>query len=278
MLFRSDSLRGLGLTSADFVVRLSSRNAWSEFFASRCTDASKAYEFFQVVDKLDRTRPEESAAKLAPLGFKLEEAQAFISSGQPTAELQLILDQLAARGLRDFVRVDYGVIRGLAYYTGPVFEAFDIKGEFRAICGGGRYDHLIKQVSGGKVDLPALGFGMGDVVLFELLKSRGLLPPFTAGLSAYVLIEDESLRADSLRLVQQLREAGLATEFSLTPAKGDKQFKRALELNAVHTVRLERQPDGSQLAKLKHLKTREEVPLQPSEVAQVIAAQAGAGK
>ena len=111
-------------------------------------------------------------------------------------------------------------------------EAFDIKGEFRAICGGGRYDHLIKQVSGGKVDLPALGFGMGDVVLFELLKSRGLLPPFTAGLSAYVLIEDESLRADSLRLVQQLREAGLATEFSLTPAKGDKQFKRALELGA----------------------------------------------
>ncbi len=261
-----DTLRALGLTSADFVVRLSSRNAWSEFFATRCPDTSKAYDFFQIVDKLDRTGAEDSAALLAPLGFKLEEVQAFITGGQPNAELQLILDQLAARGLRDFVRVDYGVIRGLAYYTGPVFEAFDIKGEFRAICGGGRYDHLIKQVSNGKVDLPALGFGMGDVVLLELLKSRGLLPAFTTGIAAYVLIEDETLRAESLQVVQQLREAGLATEFSLTPAKGDKQFKRALELNAAHTIRLERQPDGSLLAKLKHLKTREESTLSPAEI------------
>ena len=203
--------------------------------------------------------------QLAPLGFKLEEVQAFITGGQPNAELQLILDQLAARGLADFVKVDYGVIRGLAYYTGPVFEAFDIKGEFRAICGGGRYDHLIKQVSGGKVDLPALGFGMGDVVLFELLKSRGLLPQFTAGLAAYVIIEDETLRGDSLRLVQQLREAGLAIEFSLTPAKGDKQFKRALDLNAAHTVRLEKQADGNLLVKLKHMKSREEAALTPED-------------
>ena len=89
----------------------------------------------------------------------------FIAAGEPTAELQAILDNLAARGLGDFVKVDYGVIRGLAYYTGPVFEAFDRKGEFRAIAGGGRYDNLVKLISGGKVDLPALGFGMGDVVL-----------------------------------------------------------------------------------------------------------------
>ncbi|NBV22102.1 MAG: histidine--tRNA ligase [Proteobacteria bacterium] len=262
-----DTLRALGLTSADFVVRLSSRNAWTEFFASRCPDATKAYDFFQVVDKLERNRAEDSAALLAPLGFKLEEVQAFITGGQPNAELQLILDQLTARGLREFVRIDYGVIRGLAYYTGPVFEAFDIKGEFRAICGGGRYDQLIKQVSGGKVDLPALGFGMGDVVLFELLKSRGLLPAFTAGLAAYVLIEDETLRAESLRVVQQLREAALPTEFSLTPAKGDKQFKRALELNAAHTVRLERQPDGAVVARVKHLATRTENVVAPGEVA-----------
>ena len=270
-----DTLRALGLTSADFVVRLSSRGAWADFFASRCPDATKAYDFFQVVDKLDRTRPEVSTEQLAPLGFKLEEVQAFIASGQPNAELQLILDQLAARGLADFVKVDYGVIRGLAYYTGPVFEAFDIKGEFRAICGGGRYDHLIKQVSGGKADLPALGFGMGDVVLFELLKSRGLLPPFTAGIAAYVLIEDETLRPDSLRLVQQLREAGLATEFSLTPAKGDKQFKRALDLNAAHTVRLERQADGSLLVKVKHMKTRAEAALPVAEAVRLVAAAGG---
>ena len=265
-------LRALGLTESDFVVRLSSRNAWSEFFSSRCADPTKAYAFFQIVDKLDRTRAEESAAQLAPLGFQLEEVQSFITGGQPTAELQVILDQLAARGLSDFVKVDYGVIRGLAYYTGPVFEAFDIKGEFRAICGGGRYDHLIKQVSGGKVDLPALGFGMGDVVLFELLKSRGLLPAFTSGIAAYVLIEDETLRADSLRLVQQLRDAGLPVEFSLTPAKGDKQFKRAIELNAGHTVRLEKAATGDLAAKLKDLRTREESVVSLAELAQRLVA------
>ena len=119
----------------------------------------------------------------------------FIESGKPTAELESILQNLAARGLRDFVKVDYHVIRGLAYYTGVVFEAFDRKGEFRAIAGGGRYDNLVKLISGGKVDLPALGFGMGDVVLLELLKARGLLPKFDAALDVFFLIEDETLRA-----------------------------------------------------------------------------------
>src|SRR5207302_8161219 len=115
----------------------------------------------------------------------------------PTAELAAILNNLAARGMGEFVRVDYQVIRGLAYYTGVVFEAFDQQGEFRAIAGGGRYDNLVKLISGGKVNLPALGFGFGDVVLVELLKERGLLPKFDAGLDAFILIEDEALRPQS---------------------------------------------------------------------------------
>jgi histidyl-tRNA synthetase len=119
----------------------------------------------------------------------------FITASQPTPELQRVLDNLAARGLGGFVKIDYNVIRGLAYYTGVVFEAFDKKGEFRAIAGGGRYDNLVKLMSGGKVDLPALGFGMGDVVLLELLKARGLLPKFDAGVDVFCLIEDEALRA-----------------------------------------------------------------------------------
>ena len=92
------------------------------------------------------------------------------------------------------MKIDYQVIRGLAYYTGVVFEAFDRKGEFRAIAGGGRYNNLVKLISGGKVDLPALGFGMGDVVLLELLKERGLLPKFDSPMDVYVLIEDEAMR------------------------------------------------------------------------------------
>lgn len=259
-----DTLRSFGLREADFVIRLSSRNAWQEFFETRRqgdarNDAAAAYEFFQAIDKLERVAPEETEKKLATLGFSMAEVTEFIESGRPTAELESILQNLAARGLRDFVNVDYHVIRGLAYYTGVVFEAFDRKGDFRAIAGGGRYNNLIKLISGGKVDLPALGFGMGDVVLLELLKARKLMPAFDSGLEVFVLIEDENLRPASLKLVQELRGGGVGVEYSLTPAKPDKQFKRAQELKASFTAKVE----GEAAARVRDLKTREEkvVPL-----------------
>ena len=108
------------------------------------------------------------------------------------------------------------------------------------------------------MELPGLGFGMGDVVLTELLKERGLLPPFDAGLDAFCLIEDESLRAASLMLIHDLRAAGLAVDYPLTPAKPDKQFKRAVELGAKWTIKLEPVAEGSVRARLKRLDTREE--------------------
>ena len=265
-----DSLRALGLTRADFMLRLSSRNAWQEFFNRRCADAAKAYDFYQAIDKLEREAPAVSESRLVALGFSLDEVRAFIAAGQPTEELQRILDDLATRGLADFVKVDYGVIRGLAYYTGPVFEAFDCQGEFRAIAGGGRYDNLVQLVSNGKVDLPALGFGMGDVVLTELLKARGLSPKNVARLDAFVLIEDESLRPDSLKLLQTLRDAGLAADYPLVAAKSDKQFKRALEANATHTVRLERSAAGSMMARIKQLAARTEEVVSVTEVVRAL--------
>ena len=255
-----DTLRSFGLSSEDFVIRLSSRNAWQEFYQHRATatataDPNREYEFFQVIDKLERTAPEENQAKLAELGSSLAEVNEFIQSGQPTAELESILQNLAARGLRDFVKIDYQVIRGLAYYTGVVFEAFDRKGEFRAIAGGGRYNNLVKLISGGKVDLPALGFGMGDVVLLELLKARGLLPKFDSPMDVFVLIEDESLRAISLKLVQDLRAAGQAVDYPLTATKSDKQFKRAQDLRVKHTVRAE----SDAYVRIRNMKTRDEI-------------------
>ncbi len=254
-----ESLRALGLTAADFVIRLSSRQAWQGFFAERCSNEAQAYEFYQAIDKLEREEESVSRTKLNKVGIRLEDVRAFIDASAPTPELQVVLDNLAARGLGDFVKVDYNVIRGLAYYTGVVFEAFDRKGDFRAIAGGGRYDNLIKLMSGGKVDLPALGFGMGDVVLVELLRARNLLPKFSGGLDVFFLIEDESLRPESLRVIQDLRSAGLAVDYPFTALKPDKQFKRALELGAAMTCRLESAagPNG-RLARLKSLQTREE--------------------
>jgi histidyl-tRNA synthetase len=269
-----DSLRAFGLTAKDFVIRLSSRNAWQDYFNQRCPDAARAYEFYQIIDKLEREQPAQSREKLAKLGLSFDEITAFIQNGQPTAELESILKNLSARGLGDFVKVDYHVIRGLAYYTGVVFEAFDQQGEFRAIAGGGRYDNLVKLISGGKVDLPALGFGFGDVVLLELLKARGLLPRFDGALDVFCLIEDETLRADSLKLSQELRDAGCAVDYSLTPAKPDKQFKRAQEIKAAHTVRLERNPAGELAVRIKNLVTREEMVVKLDEAAQFLAAKA----
>lgn len=260
-----DSLRDLKLTNDDFVVRLSSRRAWQDFFENGGGQEKDANDFYQIIDKLEREDPAVSGDKLAKLGFSLKQVNDFIESGQPTDELAAILANIKARGLGDFIKIDYRIIRGLAYYTGPVYEAFDKRGKFRAIAGGGRYDHLVKLVSGGKSDLPALGFGMGDVVLAELLKDRGLVPPLGQALDAFVQIADESLRNASLGIVQQLRQAGLATEYPLLKTKPDKQLKRALELNAKWLVTL----DNPTQARVKNLKTRGEQTCLFDEVARI---------
>lgn len=254
-----NTLRALGLTEKDFMVRLSSRQAWHEYYARHHGPEDQAYAFYQVIDKLGREPNSDSDEKLRALGFNLDAVRGWMAEARPTPDLERILDALQAQGLGDFVRVDYGVIRGLAYYTGPVFEAFDRRGEFRAIAGGGRYDHLLELISGGRVRMPALGFGMGDVVLLELLKARKLLPEFAGRLDAFFLIEEESLRRESLRLIQQLREAGLSVDYPLTRTKPDKQFKRALECNAGMVVRAVIRPGEPARVSVKDLKSREEV-------------------
>lgn len=264
-----DSLRAFGLTNDDFVIRLSSRNAWQDFFNARSSDPAKAYDFYQVIDKMEREKPEVTEEKLAALGIKASEVHSFIQGGQPTAELESVLRHLRSRGLDSFVQIDYNIIRGLAYYTGVVFEAFAKGATMRAIAGGGRYNNLIKLISGDKVDLPALGFGMGDVVLADLLQERKLVPNLKATVDAFVLIEDERSRDSSLGIVQRLRDQGRSVEYSLTPAKGDKQFKRALELNARFTLRCI-EKDGSEICLVKDLREQKQWEAPLDQVAEQI--------
>jgi histidyl-tRNA synthetase len=110
------------------------------------------------------------------------------------------------------------------------------------------------------------------VVLLELLKARGRLPKFDGALDVFCVLEDETLRADSLKLIQDLRDAGCAVDYSFTPAKPDKQFKRALEMKAAHTIRLERNPAGELDAKIKNLTTREETAVALDDAVKVLAA------
>ena len=139
--------------------------------------------------------------------------------------LRAYLETLQAMGLGDFVRLDLRIVRGLAYYTGIVFELFDRKGELRAICGGGRYDRLLELVGG--EPLPAVGFGMGDVVLGELLADRGLVPEYARAVDYFVVPVTPDQRGRALALAHGLRDRGHSVSYALKPQGVGKQMKTA---------------------------------------------------
>src|SRR6266403_1257734 len=161
-----DVLRAFGFTEKDFAVRISDREFWTDFLREKDVPADRWGEFLQAIDKFGREPREKTAEKLGNLA---DAVFATLKSGGKSAKLEALVDGLRARGLADFVEIDVGIVRGLAYYTGIVFEVFDRAGKFRALAGGGRYDNLIGQLSDGAVSLPAIGFAMGDVVLGELI-------------------------------------------------------------------------------------------------------------
>ena len=176
---------------------------------------------------------------------------AFANEKTPRDELLQVFEKLGALG--EFCEVDFKIVRGLAYYTGIVWEIHDRKGVLRAIAGGGRYDNLLQQVSG--VDLPALGFGLGDVTMTELLKECGKLPKIDWGLDAYVVIADETLRGAALGLIRNLRHAGVAVDYALTNAKVGKQFQAASAAGAVRAVVVGPEEWAAGCAMLKDLAT-----------------------
>ena len=145
-----------------------------------------------------------------------------------------MVDALDAMGLGEFVEVDLTIVRGLAYYTGTVFELFDAGRTLRAICGGGRYDGLLQALGG--VDLPALGFGMGDVVLGELLRERGLAPADAASIDVFLAAVTEEDLPHVLALAHELRDAGLRAEYALGAQPVGKQLKLADARNARFAV------------------------------------------
>lgn len=258
-----DMLRIFGFGPDNFVVRVSSRTAWLEFLAARGVDAGNAQAFLEIVDKIERVEESVTRTKLEAFGIALEDLQAYLSNPEAeSVQLRTLLTELSARGLREFIEVDLRIVRGLAYYTGFVFEVFDRKKTLRALAGGGRYDTLLKTISDGRVDIPAVGFGMGDVVLGELIdetpKAAAQLATWVNARHAadvYVVIAKEERRAEALGIVQELRDRGARTDFPLAPAKVGKQFQTAEQLGARWTVLI---GDEWPQLKIKTLATREE--------------------
>src|SRR5437867_2086165 len=235
-----DVLREFGFTANDFVVRISDREFWTDFLREKGVAADQWDEILQAIDKLGREPREKTAEKLGNLA---EHIFATLKNSGESEKLSKILNALRVRGLADFVAIDIGIVRGLAYYTGIVFEVFDRAGKFRAIAGGGRYDHLIAQLSDGAVSLPALGFAMGDVVLGELIneipRTRAALQKAITSRSKidiYIVIAKEERRADALKQIQQLRDRGYHVDYPLTPTKVARQFQAAEDAGAALAV------------------------------------------
>ncbi len=231
-----DVLRTFGLTEKDFVVRISDREFWTDFLREKDVPADRWDEFLQAIDKFGREPREKTAEKL---GKFAEPVFATLKSGGKSEKLDKLVDALRGRGLADFVAIDIGIVRGLAYYTGIVFEVFDRAGKFRAVAGGGRYDNLVAQLSDGGVSLPALGFAMGDVVLGELINEiprarEAMQKAITSDrkIDIYIVIAKEERRADALTQIQQLRDRGFLVDYPLIPTKVARQFQAAEEAGA----------------------------------------------
>lgn len=246
-----DIMRALGLGPGDIRVRISDRRAvvmWLETHVGIDGEA-QVQEVLAAVDKYERDEAHARALLEKAFGGDAERVQRTLSlfadhstspslanlPGQSSDRPRLAecLDYLQSMGLRDFVDVDIRVVRGLAYYTGIVFEVFDARQSLRAVCGGGRYDSLLKQISG--VDLPCVGFGMGDVVLGEILKEHAALPA-SGFLDAFlVAIGGDDLPA-ILKLAHELRDRGLAVEYALKLQAIRKQLELAAARGAPRAV------------------------------------------
>jgi len=271
-----DILRGYGLTEDDFVARISDRRLLRALLLHAGVPEHRIILVYNIVDKLERM-PAEAIARRLTDEAELTAAQAeaviaifahrdfdAVSAAYDQTEgvapeierMAAYFAQLRAMGLGAFVRFDLSIVRGLAYYTGIVFELFDARGELRAICGGGRYDNLLKQVAG--VDLPALGFGMGDVVLRELLADRGLLPSTAQTVDYYLVAVDPAQRDALLSLAHGLRDAGWSVEYGLKHQGVGKQFKNASALGARRVVTLGPDEVAQGVVPVKDMETGEE--------------------
>ncbi|MBV9007905.1 MAG: histidine--tRNA ligase [Verrucomicrobia bacterium] len=226
-----DILRAFGFTAQDVVVRISDREFWTEFLKSERVPEERWPDVLQAIDKSEREPREKIVETLGPLARPVLE---IFEKGGESTKLRGILENLRARGVGDFAKIDVRIVRGLAYYTGTVFELFDRGGKFRAIAGGGRYDQLVAQLSDGATSLPALGFAIGDVVLGEMIRrhevARSELERALAqdpAIDIYAVIAKPERRADALAIVQQLRDRGWRIEYPLGSMNIPKQFHAA---------------------------------------------------
>ncbi len=244
-----DMMRDLGCDESDFTVHISSRKLLEELFLAHGAPAEKLMDIYGVLDKKHKLPAEVFSAELASVigdpvlcdaiakilaATSLDELSTMGPDLKSVTDLNRLFVLLKTYGVQEYAVFDIGVIRGLAYYTGIVFEIFDKKRAMRAIAGGGRYDNLVKQYGG--PDTPAVGFAAGDVVLADLLREKGVLKPQPPRSLVYIACLEDHYPEGAISLVQQLRNNDISAEFSLKPLALGKQFKLANAARALYVV------------------------------------------
>jgi histidyl-tRNA synthetase len=245
-------LCAFGFTEQDFYVRLSDRNLWFYYLEALGLDEPRIRAVLGVVDKFEKAGDDafkayteqfgelDATLKAKVLAFlqikslaALEALLAPIGGDKLAARLvewRKLLGGLTAMGLERFIEVDLGVVRGLAYYTGFVFEAFDRKGELRALAGGGRYDDLVQKLGGPA--FPAVGFAIGDMTFALLLEQRGLMPTLVQVPDVYCVIGGEAERIAAFGAIQPIRASGYRVDYPMRDVAFGKQLKAASDSGA----------------------------------------------
>ena len=243
----------LGLTSKDVGVKVNSRKILQCVIEKAGVPKEKFAPVCVIVDKLEKLPREEVESQLKALELDVsvidvitstlslksidEVAKAVGEDHEAVQELRIFFDALTAYGFGDWAQFDASVVRGLAYYTGIVFEGFDREGKFRAIFGGGRYDNLMTTY-GSSTPVPCCGFGFGDCVIMELLQEKGLVPPLQHTMDDLVIPFDESMRPHATRVLRMLRDAGRSADIVMEKKKLDKAFSYADRIGARRAVLL----------------------------------------
>tara|TARA_B100001750_G_scaffold73160_2_gene58365 strand:- start:987 stop:2201 length:1215 start_codon:yes stop_codon:yes gene_type:complete len=262
----------VGLGSDDLVIRISSRKVLEEVLGSLGIEGETFAQTCVTVDKMNKLPAHVIEAQLGDLGLSSDAIStirsvlaitdlaslesALASNSEAVVELQSLFALCDSYGISDWVSFDASVVRGLAYYTGPVFEAHDRAGILRAICGGGRYDKLIGSL-GGK-DLPATGFGFGDMVIMELLADKGLIPELSSGVGDVVFGMGAELRGAAMQVADKLRAGGRSTDLVLEDKRIKWVFKHAERSGAARLVMVMPEEWSKGNVKVKDLATGEE--------------------
>lgn len=256
------SFKDLGITSSDVGIKINSRKILNGLMEAVGIPENKWVEACIVVDKLEKVPVSALQDDLNSIGVSsaavedlleslkmetIEQFEAKLGSDCPgVVDVKRLLQLADAYGYSDWLKFDASVVRGLAYYTGVVFEGFDRSGELRAICGGGRYDGLLGSLSNGKEQMSAVGFGFGDAVIVELLKTKNLLPNFSKNKDVDVVVyvmpgdsdEKDAMLVKAMQLASQLRSEGKSVYTVLDDRKPKWVFQKADRLGATAVVML----------------------------------------